>query len=149
MTRLETALPADVARLLGVWAYEREIDDRLNGRHGQVTGEMIFTAEDERIRWAETGILSWGEARTPVTRTLYLIERAGGWIVTFADGRYFHDWRPGIAVQHPCGADHYAGLIDVASDPGALMITWDVTGPAKDYTITTRLTRPRATGTRR
>jgi hypothetical protein len=125
--------------LLGVWRFDREIDDRRNQLRGRATGEMIFTAEDDRIRWHETGTLSWCGARTTVTRTLFLIERGDGWIVTFDDGRDFHDWRPGAPVRHPCGADDYAGLID--ANPESLIITWDVTGPAKDYTTTTRLTR--------
>ena len=125
--------------LLGAWRFERTIDDRRHAVRGRVTGEMIFTADHDRIRWDETGTLIWSDVSTPVTRTLYLAERIDGWVVTFADGRYFHHWRPDVPVQHPCGADRYAGLIEAAAD--TLMITWDVAGPGKDYTSSTRLTR--------
>ncbi|WP_152365011.1 DUF6314 family protein [Microlunatus speluncae] len=142
MTGLEAERSTDPAWLLGRWSFDRAIDDRRNGIQGRVTGEMIFVAEPDRIRWQETGTLTWGETRTPVTRTLYLVEQAGDRIVTFADGRHFHDWRPGVAVRHPCGDDHYAGVIDIApGDPELLIITWDVTGPGKDYTAVTRMTR--------
>lgn len=135
-----TSLDREPRWLIGTWTFQRDLDDRHHGVHGRVAGEMIFTAEDDRIRWHESGTLSWRDAHTPVTRTLFVAEGTDGWIVTFQDGRFFHDWRLGTPVRHPCGADDYRGLIEIV--PGdSLMITWAVTGPGKDYTTTTRVTR--------
>lgn len=125
--------------LIGTWTFERDLIDRQHGVDGRVAGDMIFTAEDDRIRWHESGTLTWGDVHTPVTRTLFLTGGTDGWFVTFEDGRFFHDWRPGNPVRHPCGADDYTGQID--ADPDSMIITWNVSGPGKDYTSTTQLTR--------
>lgn len=80
-------------------------------------------------------------------RTLKIVRRGDEWIVTFDDGRYFHPWSPGEQVKHPCGADLYTGRIDIerAHDPRARPVmrwttTWTVTGPSKNYTMTTIFT---------
>ncbi|HLT62528.1 MAG TPA: DUF6314 family protein, partial [Microlunatus sp.] len=55
-----------------------------------------------------------------------------------------HPWLPGRPVRHPCGADLYSGRIDAArTDPlrDAWTVHWVVTGPNKDYTMTTEISR--------
>ena len=81
-----------------------------------------------------------GATREDVRRALWLerVDRDGWW-VRFEDGTDFHPWSPGETVTHPCSPDTYVGLVDGAGDTWA--IRWDVTGPSKDYTMTTELTR--------
>ena len=131
---------SDPRDLAGTWHFDREVDDRLGpARH--VTGTTELIAEDDgRVRWSETGTMTWDGGETPVFRNLFVEQRPDGWWVTFEDGRDFHPWSVGQSVVHPCGADTYEGRIDVAAT-GAWTVVWDVTGPAKDYTMTTHLTR--------
>lgn len=121
------------------------IDDRLAGARSTVTGRTELVAEsDDRVRWHETGVLVTGGHELPVYRTLLIVVQDGSWVVTFEDGRYFHPWTPGEQVEHPCGRDTYLGHVDVRSTAANTVdewtIRWDVTGPAKDYTMTTVLT---------
>ena len=64
---------------------------------------------------------------------------AAGWWMRFDDGRDFHPWTPGEQVVHPCAPDTYCGV--VAGSPERWTVQWDVTGPRKDYTMRTVLTR--------
>lgn len=118
-------------------------------------------ASEARIRWFEEGILHLGDQDLPVTRTLFVEPRGDEWFVVFEDGHDFHPWTTGVQVEHPCGADMYRGRIDVAGPlgtgsedtgsedtdperataPRSWSVRWDVVGPAKDYTMTTRLRR--------
>ena len=130
--------------LAGTWHFERDIVDRLSGSTKQVFGETtISDAGDGRMRWYESGTLRDGDLELPVFRTLFIAKRGLEWAVTFEDGREFHDWAPGEEVEHLCGADTYRGRIDVtAVDGSAWAVVWTVTGPSKNYTMTTHLTRP-------
>ncbi|UXF69143.1 MULTISPECIES: DUF6314 family protein [Rhodococcus] len=130
--------------LVGKWHFERDIVDRLSGSTKHVFGETtISDAGDGLMRWYESGTLRDGDLELPVFRTLFVAERGLEWAVTFEDGREFHDWAPGEEVEHLCGADTYRGRIDVtAGDRSTWTVVWTVTGPSKDYTMTTHLTRP-------
>jgi hypothetical protein len=88
--------------------------------------------------------MTWPGHAVPVTRTLFIerdVERDGdGWQVAFEDGRPFHPWAIGEAVDHPCGRDHYRGLIETEGDPVARWrVEWRARGPEKDYVLTTTL----------
>ena len=72
--------------------------------------------------------------------------RSDAWFVIFDDGRDFHPWVTGERVEHPCGADLYRGRIDVDATGRRWTVEWDVTGPTKDYTLSSVLTRPSAGG---
>ncbi|MGC0365315.1 hypothetical protein ABH922_003299 [Rhodococcus sp. 27YEA15] len=134
----------DPDELLGVWDFEREIVDRVADQVKRVAGRTDLTATDDgRIRWYESGTLFDGDLQLQVFRTLFIEKTDGQWAATFEDGRDFHRWAPGEDVEHLCGADTYRGRIDVV--PGAAAtwtVVWTVTGPTKDYTMTTHLTRP-------
>lgn len=139
----EPVLPTD---LLGDWLLARRIVDRATSggapRFGRVTGTLTLTAAGAgEVEWHERGSLSWGGRDLPVFRTLRVVRRAGGWMVCFEDGREFHPWQPGATVVHPCRADTYRGLVDVAADRSVLRVLWDVTGPTKDTRLFTRCTR--------
>lgn len=111
-----------------------------------MSGHIELTAEDDaKIRWHESGVLVTGGRELPVYRTLWVVRREGRWIVTFEDGRFFHPWTTGEQVEHPCGADVYLGRIDVEQDASGgriprWTVQWTVSGPAKDYTMSTVLT---------
>lgn len=129
--------------LLGTWTLERTIDDRLAGERSTVDGVTELTWQDDgRVRWHETGTLHRGDLDIPVSRTLFVEQRPTGWFVTFDDGREFHPWQPGDEVVHPCNADTYTGRVDVEADD-RWVVEWQVAGPAKDYTMTSRLTSRR------
>lgn len=142
---------ADPCVLAGRWGLARSIDDRITGQASTVTGYTELTVETaDRVRWDEAGTLTMGGREYPVSRTLVIARHSDVWMVTFADGRPFHPWTPGEHVVHPCGADLYVGSIDAlpesesesgAGVPARWMVEWTVTGPRKDYTMTTLLTR--------
>lgn len=130
--------------LLGTWEFHRVIDDHRSAERSTVDGRAKLSTEEQRIRWSETGTLSWRGQEIPVSRVLYLERRDDGWFVTFEDGRDFHPWAPGESVEHLCGADVYRGQIADRAQAGRWSIAWSVTGPTKDYRMTTMLRRPDA-----
>lgn len=145
--------PVSPVELLGRWRLERDVEDR-RGPRRTVAGTLTLTrVDDDRVRWFECGTMTWQGQSAEVTRELALVRRnSGGWTVCFADGREFHAWQPGERVHHPCGADRYDGLVQALErDPSGVVtvwtVRWDVTGPTKDYTMTTRLTRGDDLGT--
>ncbi|MFS0698763.1 DUF6314 family protein [Cellulomonas sp. 179-A 4D5 NHS] len=155
-----------VAYLLGTWDVERELVDRRAQVVGTFRGTAVFQeltrtaatggpAEHGSgvsgdapgravVEHAERGELTWGGVTGPAGRTLHVVPRADGSArVTFADGREFHDLdlRTGRwSALHPCVADAYAGTFTVVS-PDEWHVRWDVTGPAKDHTLTTTYRR--------
>lgn len=127
--------------MLGVWSMARTIDDRHGDEQSTVDGTSELVLEDDgRIRWSERGTLHRRAGDIPVSRTLFLEPREDGWWVTFDDGRDFHPWRPGEKVVHPCSPDTYTGSVDIIG-PDTWTVRWQVSGPAKDYTMVTILTR--------
>lgn len=123
----------------GIWRLDRRVADRRTGRIGRVRGMLTVTGDAGGQCWTEAGELRWDGRVVPVRRRLLLRRLDGEWWVTFADDRPFHPWRPGEIVTHHCRADRYTGLIDLR---GARWRTrWDVTGPAKDQRLVTRLRR--------
>lgn len=146
----------DPLELPGVWTFSRSVEDRL-GEDFTVAGTAEFTMVDGRIRWFESGDMLRGGTSIPVNRTLFLVPTSEGqsrWSVTFEDGRFFHPWPdftettqrdmggedgPGHVV-HLCTPDLYRGHVDF-SDGEGWSLRWDVAGPHKDYTMTTRYRR--------
>lgn len=121
----------------------RQIDDRLTGQELRVDGELRLTRRDEdTVDWHEEGLLRRSHLPpATVHRNLTVVRRGEGWWVVFDHGGDFHRWSPGAWVDHPCGADHYRGLVDLDCLPDGWAITWEVTGPTKDYTMGSDLTR--------
>jgi len=135
--------PTTPLGLLGTWALTRVVDDRLAGEKRDVQGTATLTLETpDRIRWREEGTMTWPGHSVPVSRTLYVeryVDRPGGpWAVHFEDGRLFHPWAVGAWVDHPCGPDHYRGLVQADGDPvGRWTVEWRAQGPEKDYVMRT------------
>lgn len=129
--------------LLGTWRLFRDVDDRLTGERRRVEGSATLTRlSDDHVRWAEEGTMRWADHAVPVGRELDVRLVDGAWVVHFSDGRPFHPWVVGTEVEHPCAPDHYRGRIDVAADRSSWTVVWRSRGPAKDYVLTTRHTRP-------
>lgn len=145
-------MTCDPASLCGQWALRRRVRDQATGLVGTVVGRLVVSARPDHLSWIETGRFDWappnpdaaGWAPTrsaPVTRSLRLTAVDGAWWMQFADGSPFHRWRPGAAVEHPCGADLYAGLVAISPDGRSMRTLWDVTGPSKNQRLITRLRR--------
>lgn len=83
---------------------------------------------------------------------------AAAWHVTFEDGRYFHPWpgataagggvgaeggptSSGMDVVHVCTPDLYRGEFSERSSGRTWTLIWRVTGPRKDYVMSTDYTR--------
>lgn len=132
--------------LLGTWHVDRDLVDQRTGVAGTFRGTAVFRHLPDggpggapAVEHAERGELDWGGVVGPAGRTLHVLPEDGAARVTFADGREFHDLdlRPGHwSAHHPCAPDSYAGTFTVVS-PDEWHVRWDVTGPAKDHTLTT------------
>jgi hypothetical protein len=125
--------------LLGTWSLTRVVDDHRAGDRREVVGTVELTeVAPGRVRWTETGTMSWPGHAVAVSRTLYVQLEERGWFVRFEDGRPFHPWATGQQVEHPCAPDHYRGLIEIAGTPvESWTVTWDALGPEKDYRMVT------------
>jgi hypothetical protein len=133
--------------LPGVWRIDREVHDARARTDGTFVGTATFGPEGDGLSWVEEGTLRLGAFAGHATRAMSVVPAPAGagapWEVRFDDGRPFHplDLRSGSCpVDHPCGEDHYAGWVRV-EDEGLLVVSWRVTGPAKDHTILTRYSR--------
>jgi hypothetical protein len=124
--------------LIGTWRLARTIEDRRD-EDSTLTG-VLELAEDEPglIRWEERATWHRSAGDVEVTRGLQLVLTGDGWWVRFDDGRDFHPWSPGEPVVHDCAPDTYRG--QVSGTPDRWTVVWEVSGPAKAYTMTTVLT---------
>lgn len=153
--------------LLGTWALDRVVDDRLTGERRTVAGTATLReVAPGRVRWTEQGTMTWPGHAVPVARTLEVVrlprrdgqirpsghpaganlpvstqdDAADAWVVHFEDGRVFHPWVVGEDVEHPCAPDHYTGRIDVLGEGVTVdrwRVTWEARGPQKDYRMVT------------
>ena len=136
-----------VSYLAGDWDVVRQIADPRSGQAGSFRGRASFRAAGSQpgvLDFTERGELRFGGHQGPATRRLRYHGRAdGGADVRFADGREFYrlDLRAGVCqAVHPCRADRYAVTVTWLS-PDSFTEVWQVTGPAKDYDLTTVYTR--------
>ena len=148
-----------VGYLAGDWDVVREIADHRRGQAGEFRGRASFRPVPDRpvpdrrvpdrpggcvLDFAEDGELRFGGHRGPASRTLRYHGLAdGGASVRFADGRAFFrlDLRFGSCrAVHACRADRYAVTVTWLS-PDCFTEIWRVTGPDKDYDMTTVYTR--------
>lgn len=140
----------DVAGYLsGTWELTRDIVAEDGTRLGTFTGAGVFAPQGDVLRYHEQGTLRMGRHDGTASRTLfYQREDATRCTVWFEDGHFFHDlelatgvWR----VRHPCRADRYDGLFEVAG-PDRWTQRWQVAGPEKAYTMSTVYLRRTADG---
>jgi len=139
---------SDPVTLVGEWQLSRVIDDRMTGQQSKIDGLLFLEAvSPDRIRWEEQARWHRLAGDVDVRRGLWVTrdEDTRAWWVRFEDEREFHPWIPGEPVVHPCGADTYRGLVQ--GTPDRWTVEWDVSGPVKDYRMTTELSpcavRPR------
>lgn len=133
-----------LADFAGDWLIRRRIDDR-RGPGGRFEGRAAFYPEREALRYREAGLLHLGAG--PALRAVrgYLWREAGGRIlVEHANGAPFHAFDPGRPqAVHLCPPDRYQGIYDFSGWPEWTAV-WTVSGPAKDYTMTSRYRRAAA-----
>ena len=131
---------------IGLWRVDRQIEDRRAGGCGHFSGTATFTPSGAGLDYAETGILALGAAPPLRAERRYVWSASGGRIhVAFADGRPFHDFDPADpAATHFCAPDHYVVRYDFSRWPD-WSSEWQVSGPRKDYAMTSRF-RPDAAG---
>lgn len=132
------------AFLRGAWSLERELADRAATRRGRARGRAVFAPDGAALRYREEGILTLGDYRGAFFRDgLYRFPTPARAEVAFADGRPFHDldlthgaWR----ACHRCGDDRYEGRFAVLH-ADAWQAVWRVTGPRKDWVLSSRFRR--------
>lgn len=129
----------------GEWRVTRGIEDRLAARPGRFEGLARFEEDGTGLRYREEGMLRLGDGPAFSAHRDYLWRPgpAGAVMVLFPDGRPFHSFLPeGMTrgTDHPCGRDLYRVAYDLEAWP-AWTVEWTVTGPAKDYRMTTAYAR--------
>ncbi len=140
-------LPDWAAWFQGDWQLSRQVTDRRAGTVLHFEGRLAVTVENSRLRLDETGRWTdapWG-ALAGHRVYLWVPEGRGRVQVLYGDGRPFHAFTPvqqgRATARHLCDPDTY-DVTYVFDLPACWQHRWDVTGPAKDYTMLTRLTRP-------
>ena len=130
--------------LAGEWTVARLIADQRTGQPGRFDGIARLTPVAGGLDYAEAGQLTLGTAAPLQAKRGYRWQfDADGVAVFFSDGRAFHRFQPGVSgpgTDHLCGADLYRVRYDWGDWP-AWQATWQVTGPAKDYVMTSRHVR--------
>lgn len=134
--------------LRGHWQVERAITDFAAGQSGSFAGVAVCDWAGDGpagvLSYVEQGELRFGGHRGPASRSvLYARGPDGAVDVRFVDGRPFYrlDLRSGSwAAEHPCGADNYVVTVRILG-PDTYLERWRVSGPGKDYVMTTTMTR--------
>lgn len=132
--------PLGLADLVGVWGLERWIDDHRAGQGIAVSGMAEIAPHGAGALYDERAEMHL-PGQPPLTATRrYLLEGDGPALrFLFEDGRYFHVLDlavPAPRCHHDCPPDSYDVAYDFAAWP-EWRATWRVTGPRKDYTMTT------------
>ncbi len=138
----ETRATPVLSDFAGIWQVNRVIDDRLSSQTGRFTGRASFAPAGDVLIYEETGQLTLGTS-APYAATRSYIWRSDGRLihVDYADGRPFHGFDPAIpTADHHCPPDNYRVSYDFSRWPDWLA-TWQVTGPRKDYKMTSRYQR--------
>ena len=120
------------------WRLDRRVDDRRAGQRGSLSGEAVFTPEEDGLVYREEGRLSIGDHEGPALQSYrYAFPEAARAAVHFSDGRFFHDldltsgaW----ACTHLCAPDRYEGAFTVL-DADTWRVVWRGTGPRKDLVL--------------
>lgn len=137
-------LPAGLPDFAGCWRLSRRITDRSGGQSGHAEGRVEFLRDGAALRYCETLTLYLpGQGPISGTRNYVWLPDPVGIAVTFDDGRPFHRIALGQGAPrdvHDCGADRYAVTYDFADWP-VWAVTWEVTGPRKDYRMETLFVR--------
>jgi hypothetical protein len=129
-----------LADFLGEWNFRRLIADPDGRETGRAEGVLRFVPDEGGLAAEEQGVLRLqdGTVLNGARRTLWRQE-AGRLCLYFADGRPFHDFDPALekpGARHDCPPDLYDVAYDFTAFP-RWRSTWRVTGPRKDYVMST------------
>ncbi|MEM1343144.1 MAG: DUF6314 family protein [Pseudomonadota bacterium] len=126
----------------GRWQMVRIIENVSEGVIGEFWGEAAFQPGAHGLVCRESGVLRFrGSDYHAARASLWRFPGAGRIEVRYEDGRPFHDFiidEP--RAEHACGADRYRVSYDFGTSEWTSR--WEVSGPSKDYQMTTRYYRP-------
>lgn len=125
----------------GRWQMVRIIENIPEGVIGEFWGEAVFEPDGQGLACREVGVLRFRGADYHAERaSLWRFPDGGRVEVRYADGRPFHDFATVDPIaEHACGEDHYRVAYDFGRD--SWTSRWEVTGPLKDYQMSTRYRR--------
>jgi len=134
--------PRELQDFAGRWQIDRVIDDALTGQ--SITGQGVahFIAEPTgHLVYEEALSLIYPDQPRPFEATRrYIWQGQGGVIeIRFEDGRLLQRLSlsgSNVGDVHHCDPDRYDGRYEFADWPQWRAI-WRVTGPRKDYLMTT------------
>ncbi|MFD1194249.1 DUF6314 family protein [Seohaeicola saemankumensis] len=122
----------------GRWRLDRQITDT-RGADALFTGWAVFAADAEGLDLHEAGRLELkGQGGFQAERRYLWRQDGAGIAVLFADGRAFHRFDPAARTalaDHWCDPDTYEVRYDFSGWP-VWRAEWRVTGPRKDYVMT-------------
>lgn len=126
---------------LGNWQMVRIIENVPEGVIGEVWGEARFEPDGHGLTCREGGVLRFRGADYAANRvSLWRFPGAGLIEVRYADGSPFHAFiADAPEAVHDCGEDRYRVSYSFAQ--ASWTSRWEVSGPAKDYVMTTRYRR--------
>ncbi len=141
---------ADIGRfLLGAWRVTRLGWDGVPARTMRLRGTARFSACAAGLLFEERGTMAaGGYLGEAVRRYIFCLKGASAADVCFEDGRLFHplNLEGGMAhVRHDCPPDRYEGRYRVLA-PSCWLLSWRVTGPRKNYRMTSRFIRTASAG---
>lgn len=125
----------------GVWRLDRRIEHAGGQGNARLSGSARFLRSGRALIHEETGTLEIDGIAGPGMQAArrFLWRAEAGWIeVSFKDGRPFHAFPLGVhdpEATHLCSPDRYAVGYDFSRWPVWKSI-WRVTGPRKDYQMT-------------
>ncbi len=125
----------------GAWQMLRIIENVTEGVIGEFWGDARFAPDGQGLRCHESGVLRFRGADYAAERvSLWRFPPSGRIEVRYEDGRPFHDFDlDDPRATEACGDDLYEVSYSFGSD--SWLSRWTVSGPAKDYTMTTRYRR--------
>jgi hypothetical protein len=143
-------VPASPAQTLfvalpGTWTLHREIKDARFGA-GTFEGSATFSRRPDRtLLYEEHGELRLGAWRGPAWRQWAYALEGDALVIRYpgtnTELHTFHFAEDGSAAHvHFCELDRYSALLQRLHS-GDVSLSYDVTGPAKDYRLRTLLTR--------
>lgn len=129
-----------LAEFIGIYGVTRVIEDARAGAQSRFDGQAVIERDADGAVYVETGALRVNGQRFEAERRYLWRAQPARIFVSFADGTAFHDFDPALGGQasaHLCGDDMYRGGYNFGDWP-RWSLTWDVTGPRKDYRSVTQ-----------
>lgn len=129
----------ELIEFLGVWQVSRRIADANDPRPARFDGKAAFTPNGSGLTYHESGLLTLGDGQgLRAERTYHWQAGFQGIAVFFADGRPFHAFAADgdATATHWCDPDTYVVRYDFRNWPD-WESCWQVTGPRKNYRMTT------------